>query len=216
MNSSRLLACALVSALLSPPLTAGESCCAAPATPAATGDAVTLPGESIYHLAATWRDQSGREVTLADFAGSPVLASMVFTHCAYACPRLIFDLKAAREALPPDVRERVRIVVASFDTVRDTPERLQEWARLHGFGPEWSLLHGDAGAVRELSVLLDIPFVPQRDGNFGHANRIVLLDADGVPVASVEGLGASPAPLVVAATELVRGNGSRVAVRADD
>jgi protein SCO1 len=179
----------------------GHACCAAATAPSAIAN---LPDDSLYQLSARWTDQHGRVVALADFAGQPVVISMVFTHCAYACPRIIADLKNLRAALPNDVRERVRIILVSFDTVRDTPERLRAWAHEQQLDEHWTLLHGTADAVRELAVLLDIPYARQADGSFGHGNRLVLLDTRGAPAASVEGLGAAPTEIVSAATALER------------
>ncbi len=193
-----LVSAMLTSAALMPALRAG-SCC--PSTPAAAPDCV-LPGASVYHQEGAWVDQDNSPRTLADFAGSPVLISMVFTHCGYACPRTVEDIREVRAALPPGIRERVRIVLASFDVARDTPERLREWAEIHDFDAGWTLLHGDETTVRELAVLLDIAYQAQPDGSFAHANRILMLDTNGVPVAAVDGLGASPAPIVEAAARL--------------
>lgn len=161
-----------------------------------------LPGESLYHLGATWLNQDGATTTLADFAGKPVIVTMVFTHCAYACPRIVADLKAIESALPASRRADVRFVLASFDTARDTPERLRAWATEQNLGANWTLLHGDANAVRELSVALNIPFAAQPDGGFGHGNRIVLLDTKGVALTALEGLGAEIGPLVQAVARL--------------
>lgn len=190
-------------AALAPVAHAG-SCCHAPAeaTPGSAVESPALPGASLFHQTATWVDQDNRSHKLADFAGTPVLISMVFTHCGFACPRTVEDLHALREAMPPAVRDNVRIVLASFDVERDTPERLRAWADLHGFDARWTLLHGDEAAVRELAVLLDIAYQKQPDGSFAHANRIVLLDPAGVPVAALDGLGAAPAPLLEAAARL--------------
>lgn len=192
-----VLSLIVTAASLAPSLHGG-SCC----HPAPTAVAPALSDESIYHQPGDWVDQDNTPRRLADFAGAPVLISMVFTHCGYACPRTVEDIREVREALPPGVRERVRIVLASFDVARDTPERLRAWADLHGFDAGWTLLHGDEAAVRELAVLLDISFQAQPDGSFAHANRILLLDTGGVPVAAVDGLGASPGPIVEAARRL--------------
>ena len=181
-----------------------HACCAvAPAAGAATASN-TLPGESLYHLEASWTNQRGEPVTLADFAGEPVVITMLFSHCAYACPRTLVDLKNVRAALPAAMRERVRFVIVSIDPARDTPERLRAWATEQQLDVNWTLLQGDADAVRELSVVLEIPFIPQVDGSFGHANRIVLLDHAGVVVTSIEGLGAAPQPIVDAVGRLSR------------
>lgn len=204
MNSPRLtqFTAILVALTVGIPLTAAAvpgcaACCA-------SGAPASLPDESTYNLTATWQNQMGEPVTLADFAGQPVIITMVFTHCAYACPRIIADLQAIRAALPGDARDDVRFVLASFDTARDTPERLHSWAAEQKLGAGWTLLHGDADAVRALSVVLDIPFVPQPDGSFGHGNRIVLLNDRGVAVTALAGLGADPAPIVAAAASLSR------------
>jgi protein SCO1 len=206
MKTPRLLfsAPAMATLLACLPLRAADDpCCMEPPAAGATGTAM-VPDESIYQLNAPWQNQDGAPVKLADFAGTPVIVTMVFSHCTYACPRIVADLQSIRAALPEDVRDHVRFVLASFDTVRDTPARLHEWAAEHQLGAGWTLLHGGKDAVRELSVLLDIPFVPQPDGSFGHGNRIVLLDAHGVIVTSVEGLGAAPAAIVDGATALAR------------
>ena len=140
-----VLSLIVTAASLAPSLHGG-SCC----HPAPTAVAPALSDESIYHQPGDWVDQDNTPRRLADFAGAPVLISMVFTHCGYACPRTVEDIREVREALPPGVRERVRIVLASFDVARDTPERLRAWADLHGFDAGWTLLHGDEAAVRQL------------------------------------------------------------------
>lgn len=185
-------------------LSAEEPCCCAAKVATTSAAPAALPDTSLYQLGARWQNQDGADVALADLAGAPVIITMVFSHCAYACPRIVADLKAIRAALPAATRDHVRFVLASFDSTRDTPARLHEWAAEQNLGAGWTLLHGDENAVRELSVLLDIPYVPQPDGSFAHGNRIVLLDRHGVAVTAIEGLGAPSAPLVEAVAALMQ------------
>ena len=44
---------------------------------------------------------------------------MFFASCEYACPVLVRDLQRLRATLPPDLREKVQLVLVTFDTVRD-------------------------------------------------------------------------------------------------
>ena len=94
-----------------------SSCCST--APAAVAP---LPGSSVWQLAAQCRDQTGRERQLTDFRGRPVLITMVFTHCAYACPTIAADLKAVLAHRPH--RTDLHVVMVSMDPARDDPAAL--------------------------------------------------------------------------------------------
>ena len=49
---------------------------------------------------------------------------MFFTHCEYACPIIVNDMRKLQAALPEDVRGKVDFLLVSFDAKRDTPETL--------------------------------------------------------------------------------------------
>jgi protein SCO1/2 len=150
-----------------------------------------LPGDSVYQLGGPWRDQDGAAFPLASLRGQPVLLAMFFTHCPAVCPRLVGDLRAIEAAL--DGGSAVRFVLASFDHVRDQPPRLLEYARRHELGAErWTLLHGDAGSVRELAAVLGVAYERTPEGDFVHGNVIALLDADGRIAHRFAGLGTDP------------------------
>jgi len=48
---------------------------------------------SIYDLESVWQDQQALTLTLGDLAGRPRVVAMVYTSCAYACPRILKDMK---------------------------------------------------------------------------------------------------------------------------
>ncbi|MCA9000380.1 MAG: SCO family protein, partial [Planctomycetes bacterium] len=77
---------------------AEKSCCAEDA-PAALG---ALPDASIYNLESQWTDQAGTTRALIDFRGKVTVAAMIFTHCEFACPRILVDLKAIEQKIPAD------------------------------------------------------------------------------------------------------------------
>lgn len=63
-------------------------------------------------------------------------------------------------------------------------------------GDNWQVLHGDEESVRELSMLLDVKYKKQDNGDFTHSSSIALLDTEGAIATRVEGLGADPKPII--------------------
>lgn len=172
---------------------AGASCCAAaPESASARGleASGTLTGESIYALKSQWKDQTGRRLQLGDLAGRPRVLAMVFTHCEYACPRILAELRELEAALAAAPEDGPGFVLVSFDSARDDPATLAAYAEAQGLDPRrWTLLHGDAASVRELSVVLDVAYRADADGGFSHASVISVLDAAGRLVHEKRGLG---------------------------
>jgi len=148
--------------------------------------------ESLYLMEGSWTDENGRPFELASLKGKVQIVSMIFSHCEYACPRLVADLQNIEEQIPEDKKDQVNFLLVSFDVERDTPQRLKEFKSMQGLGEKYTLLHGEESEVRMLSVLLDIKYEKQSDGNFAHSNIIAVLDQEGVMRAQVEGLGADP------------------------
>ncbi|NIQ52455.1 MAG: SCO family protein, partial [Gammaproteobacteria bacterium] len=54
-------------------------------------------------------------------AGRVRVVAMVYTSCAYACPRIMLDMKRIEAELGPEYREDVGFVIVSIDPERDTP-----------------------------------------------------------------------------------------------
>jgi protein SCO1/2 len=150
---------------------------------------ITPTDESIYQLESTWTTQAGRSIDLAAFHGRPVLMAMVFTHCSYACPVIVRDMKRIAASLPDEADDTVQRVLVSIDPARDTPEALTRFANAHSLSPDrWTLLRGSSGDVRTLAALLGVRYKPDGDGQFAHTNRITLLNAEGEIVHQQEGL----------------------------
>ena len=74
-------------------------------------------------------DETGAEVTEADFAGASAMVFFGFTYCPDVCP-----LDTARNAVAVDILEEkgisVRPVFISIDPERDTPEVVGEYAEI--------------------------------------------------------------------------------------
>lgn len=155
---------------------------------------------SVYVLGGAWSDQHGGELTLAELAGRPRVVAMVYTHCSFACPRIIAQMKRIEAAFAgAPAGESPGFVLVSIDPERDTPERLATFAESSRLDPgSWTLLNGSDAQILELSVLLGVKYRATGDGEFAHSNVLTVLDAEGAVVERVEGLGAEVGPAVEA------------------
>jgi protein SCO1 len=185
-----------------PQKTEKAACCST--TPVSSGQqAGILPGSSLYHLETGFTDPSGKPFTLQQLAGKTVVITMFFSHCEYACPMMIHDLKQIEEQFSPEERNRFQFVLVSFDHQRDTAERLKSYAQSQGLGSNWLLLHAGNEEVKELSVVLDIVYEQQENGSFAHENKKVILDSSGTIVFMEEGLQRTPEPSVQVLKNLI-------------
>ena len=161
-----------------------DACCAAkPAVKkddcCAPMEAATFSKASLYQLEAAFTDDGGRPVTLGELRGRPVVLSMFFASCNYACPLTVTNMQAIREQLPAAVRERAAFVLISFDVARDLPAVLGQYRTQRGLDAGWTLLHGDDNAVRELAALLGVKYKQEASGMFSHSNIVTVLNPEG-------------------------------------
>lgn len=163
-----------------------DACCAEIEKPAAESRSFT--GNSLYQLDVAFTDDSGRPVSLGALRGRPVVLTMFFASCGYACPLLVTDMQALRAKLPAEIRDRAALVLVSFDTVRDTAAALKKYRDDRHLDAQWMLLHGDNDAVRELAALLGVKFKQEADGMFAHSNLITILNGEGEIVHQRSGL----------------------------
>ncbi len=205
---SLMIALLTLGAVIRAPAGEAASCCAAEPKPAATAcchagpqekedaccattrapEAAVLSSASLYQLEAGFTDDRGRPFALGSLRGRPVVLTMFFASCGYACPLLLTDMQAIRAKLPAEIRDQAALVLVSFDSVRDTPAALKKYRDDRQLDAQWTLLHGDDDAVRELAALLGVKFAREADGQFAHSNLITVLDAEGEVVHQRNGL----------------------------
>ena len=148
---------------------------------------------SVYHAESSWIDQHGTTRTLGSLAGRVQVVAMVYTSCAYACPRIMLDMKRIEAELDAEYEGEVGFIVVSIDPERDTPEKLAEFAEGSRLDPaRWTLLNGSPGDIRELAVLLGVQYRQTAPGEWVHSNLLTVLDRDGVIVHRQLGLGTDP------------------------
>ena len=160
----------------------------APATdPHDTGPSV---GASLYDLVVPLEDQDGRRVGIDTFRGHPTLVAMFYASCPYVCPALIADIARIVDGLSPAARERVRILMVSFDPSRDDPQALRDLAGRHHLDLQrWKLTRPGPDDVRTVAAVLGIQYRPTADGEMNHSSIITLVDGSGRIVDRIDGIG---------------------------
>lgn len=133
-------------------------------------------------------DSDGNAVRLADYAGKPLVVSMIFSSCYHVCPvttrRLDKAVTAARDALGDD---SFRVVTIGFDTAHDTPDAMRVFAREQGIDARgWDFLSGSAEAVADLIDDLGFVYFPSPRG-FDHLVQLTIVDRDSVIYRQVYG-----------------------------
>jgi Uncharacterized protein SCO1/SenC/PrrC, involved in biogenesis of respiratory and photosynthetic systems len=149
----------------------------------------------VYQLNVALTDQAGRSFRLDERRGRPLLVSMFYTSCQFVCPMLIDALRDAETQLTPAERERLGIVVVTFDPEHDSVAVLKHTADERGLdGSRWSLARTDPATVRKLASVLGIQYKALPHGDFNHTTVLLLLDEEGRIVARSTQLGhAEPA-----------------------
>jgi protein SCO1/2 len=165
-------------------------------------DASPPTDQSLYLLDSKWTSDRGKTIPLGVLRGRPQVVAMFFTHCEYACPILVNDMKKLEARLPADVRAQTDFLLVSFDSKRDTIETLAAFRKKEKLTVEnWTLLRGAVDDVRELAALLGINYMPDSRGQFAHSNLITVLNAEGEVAFQQQGLNTDPAPLIGAVTK---------------
>ncbi len=158
-----------------------------------------ISDQSLYLLDSTWTSDVGREVKLGVLRGRVQVVAMFFSHCEYACPIVVEDMKRIERALPAALRDRVDFLLVSFDSERDTPEALRAFRENRKLGTaHWTLLRGREDDVRELAALLGINYQRDARGQFAHSNVIHLLNSEGEVIAQQTGLNKDGGEIVTA------------------
>lgn len=167
-----------------------------------TATNTTTQEESIFMLTDTFQTQHANNIVLTSLAGKPTVVGMGFTNCGYACPRLTSDMKNIAEKLNGN-RDKVNFVLVSFDTDRDTPVQLQKFQNQMSLDDKWLLLRANEQTVRTLSVLLNVQFEKDAEGNFSHSNIVTVLDKNGLLKFQKEGLEVDHSETIAKLNELI-------------
>ena len=159
---------------------------------------------SLFQLDSSWTNDQNAGLKLGALGGRPLVVTMFFAKCEYACPVLVHDMKRVQAALSEDARGKVGFVLVSFDTERDTPAVLAEYRKIHELPANWTLLRGAPDDVLELAALLGVKFKKDARGQFAHSNMLTVLNGGGEVVHQQIGLNQTPDETVKQLVQLLR------------
>lgn len=154
-----------------------------PAEPVFDGDAAyALSQQAVGRRVGDYRFTSadGREVSLADLRGRPLVVSLVYSSCYQICSMttrsLAKTVRAARAVLGDD---SFTVLTIGFDTPVDTPAAMAAFAVEQGVRePGWQFVSGDAATLAALTRELGFTYQRSAKG-FDHLLQTTVLDADG-------------------------------------
>lgn len=158
------------------------------ATPPASTDHAP-PGGSLYQLDIPLIGPDGQPRGWDAVRGAPTLIAMVYTTCPAACPLIIQQVQGILGATG---RDDARVLLVSFDPERDTPAALQALVERFTLDGRWTVTVSTEEGARQLAAALAVRYRKLPDGEFTHSQVVVLLDAQGVPVARGEGGDSEP------------------------
>ena len=135
---------------------------------------------SIYNLESDWVNQNGDKIDLGSLRGKPVILTLFYASCTYACPILINDMKKIESSISKNGLDGFKFVLVSIDPERDTPENLLKTLKMNNLDSRrWTLFTGNKDDVMNLAALIGFKFKDDDNGGFSHSNLITLLNENG-------------------------------------
>ena len=165
-------------------------------------------------LDATFRDEAGRAVTLADYFGKrPVVLAFVYYSCPMLCTQVLNGMSRAVKVMPFTVGEDFDVVYVSFDP-RDTPQSAAEkkQAQLEDYkqtaaASGWHYLTGDEPSIERLTSAAGFSYRwDETSGQYAHVSGVLVVTPDGRLSRYFYGVEYSPKELRMALVESSEGN----------
>jgi protein SCO1/2 len=120
-------------------------------------------------------DQYGRQISLADFKGKPVLVTFLYAHCGPPCTLIAQQIRGALDEL----HEPVPVLIVSADPVGDTPEAVRSFLAATSLSGRVYYLTGSRAALQ--SVWRSYKVKPAAAGKAAFASHLTvfLIDPEG-------------------------------------
>src|SRR5262249_31176539 len=116
--------------------------------------------------------QDGKQLRFYEdlLKGNIVVINCIYTSCQDICPIATARLAQVEEKLGERMGRDIFFISMTVDPERDTPERLNEYAKAFGTGPGWTFVTGNSADVRAINYKLG-----ERSTKLSeHRNEIVL------------------------------------------
>lgn len=169
--------------------------------PAALAPRVPMlePGDEAPGTALT--DETGATVSLADWKGSAVAVTFIYTRCPLPqfCPLMDRRFKEVQNAVKNDstLNGRVHLVSASFDPDHDTPDVLRTHAKKLEADPSmWHFVTAPREDIDAFAAAFGVSVMREADNMITHNLRTAVLDLNGRMVSVYGGSDWTPEQIV--------------------
>jgi protein SCO1/2 len=145
------------------------------------------PGDAVPDFTLT--DQTGRRVTLSQWAGKVVAVTFIYTSCPLPdyCFRLTNNFSQLNQRFAPRMGRDLILLSISFDPVHDQPKVLAKYASTFKADPEsWRFLTGGLDEVKAVSRQFGLNFWPD-EVYITHSLHTLVIDRHGRLTADFEG-----------------------------
>ncbi len=148
---------------------------------------------SLYDLPIEFQTDSGKKVKLENWKGRPLVVTMAFTSCQFACPLMMKTLQKLQKAF--DERKRdADFLIISFDPENDTVSALAKYRRTTKLDfKNWTFLTGTEADTRKIAMVLGIRYNKNPEsGAISHDNKVLIINAKGETEKELIGLNIDP------------------------
>ncbi len=154
--------------------------------PAAAGITPLKPGDQVP--ATFLIDQDGKPVSLADWLGSAVAITFIYTRCPLPqyCPLLDRRFVEVQQVVASDaaLRGQIRLLSVSFDPANDQAAVLRAHAQKLGADPNvWRFATAPEEVIDRFAVTFGVNVIREKDATITHNLRTAVIDPSGRVVA---------------------------------
>ncbi len=125
----------------------------------------------------TLTDQNGKQVSLAQFKGRPVVLTFLYTHCPDQCPLTAERLHSSMVTLGSDA-SKVGVVAVSTDPKGDTLQSAQKFTLQHNMQTYWHYLIGTQSTLSPIWDAYNV-YAQGQQQSVDHTLAVYIIDKQG-------------------------------------
>ncbi len=122
-------------------------------------------------------DQNGKQVSLTQFKGQPVVLTFLYTHCPDECPLTAEKLHTVMLSLGSDA-QKVGVLAVSTDPLNDTQSAAQAFSKAHNMQNYWHFLIGTQQQLSPIWNAYNI-YAQAQQKSVNHTLALYLIDKQG-------------------------------------
>lgn len=123
-------------------------------------------------------DQFGKQVSLSQFKGKPVVLTFLYTHCPDVCPLIAEQLHSVMLDLGKDA-QRVAVLAVSVEPARDTIASALAFSKTHKMTGYWHFLVGTEAQLSPIWTAYSIGAQQETASVSMHTAVLYVIDKQG-------------------------------------